>query len=41
MSNIQKKSTTTLSKDFRSMVTKLENDLKSMADGETVIAGTE
>ena len=40
MSNIQKKSTTDLSKDFRSTVTKLENDLKLMADGEVIIAGT-
>ena len=29
-----------ISKDFRSMVTKLENNLKSMADGENVIVGT-
>ena len=40
MSNIQKKSTTDLSKDFRSTVAKLENDLKLMADGEVIIAGT-
>ena len=39
-SNIQKKSTTNLSKDFKSVVTKLENDLKLIADGEVVIAGT-
>ena len=29
-----------ISKDFRSMVTKLENNLKSVADGENVIVGT-
>ena len=38
--NIQKKSTTDLSKDFKSTVTKLENDLKLIADGESIIAGT-
>ena len=38
--NIQKKSITDLSKDFRSTVTKLENDLKLIADGENIIAGT-
>ena len=39
-SNIQKKSTTDLSKNFRSTVTKLEHDLKLIADGENIIAGT-
>ena len=39
-SNIQKKSTTELSKDFRSVVTKLESDLMSIADGTNIIAGT-
>ena len=29
-----------ISKDFRSMVTKLENNLKSVADGKNVIVGT-
>ena len=29
-----------ISKDFRSMVTKLENNLKSVADGKNIIAGT-
>ena len=38
--NIQKKSTTDLSKDFRSVVTKLEGELKAVADGEVIIAGT-
>ena len=40
MSNIQKKSNTEISKDFRSTVVKLENDLKAVADGESVVAGT-
>ena len=40
MSNIQKKSNTEISKDFRSAVVKLENDLKAVADGESVVAGT-
>jgi len=31
---------TGLSKDFRNSVTKLENDLKSIADGKNIIAGT-
>ena len=38
--NIKKKSTTEISKDFKSVVTKLENNLKAIADGETIIAGT-
>jgi hypothetical protein len=40
MSNIQKKSKTEISKDFKSVVVKLENNLKSIADGENIIAGT-
>ena len=31
---------TGLSKDFRNTITKLENDLKSIADGKNIIAGT-
>ena len=38
--NIKKKSTTEISKDFKSVVTKLENNLKAIADGETIRAGT-
>ena len=30
-----------ISKDFRSVVTKLENNLKSITDGKNIIAGTE
>ena len=33
MSNIQKKSNTEISKDFRSAVVKLENDLKAVENG--------
>ena len=40
MSNIQKKSKAEISKDFRSVVVKLENNLKSIADGKNIIAGT-
>ena len=40
MSNIQKKSKAEISKDFRSVVIKLENNLKSIADGRNIIAGT-
>ena len=29
-----------ISKDFRSVVTRLENNLKSVADGKNIIAGT-
>jgi len=38
--NLTEKSKDELSKDFRSIVVGLENELKNIADGENVIAGT-
>ena len=40
MSNEIQRLETGLSKDFRNTVTQLENNLKSIADGENIIAGT-
>ena len=40
MSNEIQRLETGLSKDFRNTVTQLENNLKSIADGKNIIAGT-
>ena len=39
-SGLQKRDKYELSKDFRSAVTKLENDLRVNADGESIVVGT-
>mgnify|MGYP003661031484 FL=1 len=41
MGELQKIPNFGIGKDFETNVTKLENDLKAIADGESVIAGTE
>ena len=41
MSEIQKMPNFGIGKDFETAVTKLENDLKSIADGKLIVAGTE
>ena len=41
MNKIKKIPRFEISKDFESIVTKLENDLKSIADGNSIIAGTD
>ena len=40
MSELQKMPNFGIGKNFETAVTKLENDLKSIADGESIIAGT-
>ena len=40
MSEIQKMPDFGIGKNFETAVTKLENDLKSIADGESILAGT-
>jgi hypothetical protein len=37
---LQKKTKNEISKDFRTAVTQLENDLSEIADGENIVAGT-
>ena len=40
MSEIQKMPDFGVGKNFETAVTKLENDLKSIADGKSILAGT-
>ena len=40
MGEIQKMPNFGIGKDFETAITKLENDLKSIADGESIVAGT-
>ena len=41
MNNLQKIPEFGIGKDFESTVTKLEKDLREIADGENIVAGTE